>query len=69
MEVQVKKIKGCDFGYALATHSCEGVGSVDTCTIAAPDAITAFAIPNPNCSSQSRRFFRVWLPGQVSPPD
>ena len=26
------------------------------------DAITAFAVPNPNCSSQSRRFFRVWSP-------
>src|SRR5580658_6252710 len=26
------------------------------------DAITAFAVPNPNCPSQSRRFFRVWLP-------
>jgi ribonuclease HI len=25
------------------------------------DAITAFAVPNPNCSSQSRRFFQVWL--------
>jgi hypothetical protein len=26
------------------------------------DAITAFAVPNPNFSSQSRRFFQVWLP-------
>ncbi len=25
------------------------------------DAITAFAVPNPNFSSQSRRFFQVWL--------
>jgi len=25
------------------------------------DAITAFAVPNPNCSSQSRRFFQIWL--------
>jgi hypothetical protein len=33
---------------------------VDTCTVAAPDAITAFAVPNPNCSLQSSRFFRVW---------
>jgi len=24
------------------------------------DAITAIAVPNPNCSSQSRRFFQVW---------
>ena len=38
---------------------------MDTCTIAAPDAITAFAIPNPNWSSQNSRFFRVWLPGKL----
>jgi len=25
------------------------------------DAITAFAVPDPNFSSQSRRFFQVWL--------
>jgi hypothetical protein len=33
---------------------------VEACTVAALDAITAFAVPNPNCPSQSRRFFRVW---------
>ena len=26
------------------------------------DAITTFAVPYPNCPSQSRRFFQVWLP-------
>jgi len=51
------KIKGCDFGYALATNSCEGAGSVDTCTIAAPDAITAFAAPNPSYPSQGKPVF------------
>jgi len=30
--------------------------------VTALDAITAFAVPNPNYSSQSRRFFQVWLP-------
>jgi hypothetical protein len=30
---------------------------VDTCTVAALDAITAFAVPNPNCSSQSKSVF------------
>jgi hypothetical protein len=25
------------------------------------DAITAFAVPNPNHSSQNSRFFQVWL--------
>src|ERR1700746_2218168 len=34
--------------------------NVDACTVAALDAITAFAVPNPNCPSQSRRFFQVW---------
>jgi hypothetical protein len=34
---------------------------VDACTVTALDAITAFAVPNPDCPSQSRRFFQVWL--------
>jgi hypothetical protein len=34
---------------------------VDARTVTALDAITAFAVPNPNCPSQSRRFFQVWL--------
>lgn len=34
---------------------------METCTVTALDAITAFAVPNPNYSSQSRRFFQVWL--------
>jgi hypothetical protein len=55
------KGKGCDIGYALAISSCEGANSVEACTVTALDAITAFAVPNPNCSSQSRRFFQVWL--------
>ena len=55
------KGKGCDIGYALATSSCEGANSVEACTVTALDAITAFAVPNPNCPSQSRRFFQVWL--------
>jgi hypothetical protein len=58
----LEKGKGCDIGYALAIRSCEGANSVETCTVTALDAITAFAVPNPNCPSQSRRFFQVWLP-------
>jgi len=53
--------KGCDIGYALATSSCEEANSVDACTVAALDAITAFTVPNPNFSSQISRFFQVWL--------
>jgi hypothetical protein len=34
---------------------------VEACTVTAFDAITTFAVPNPNCPSQSRRFFQVWL--------
>ena len=30
---------------------------METCTIAAFDVITAFAVPNPNCSSQSQSVF------------
>ena len=33
---------------------------MEACTVTAPDAITAFTVPNPNCPSQSRRFFQVW---------
>jgi hypothetical protein len=55
------KGKGSDIGYALAISSCEGANSVDACTVTALDAITAFAVPTPNCPSQSRRFFQVWL--------
>ena len=29
------------------------------------DAITAFAVPNPNYSSQNSRFFQVWLPDEL----
>ena len=59
----MRKGKGCDIGHALAMNSCEGAHSVETRTVTALDAITAFAVPNPNYSSQSRRFFQVWSPG------
>jgi hypothetical protein len=49
--------KGCGIGYALAADSYEGASSVDTCTVAALDAITAFAVPNPNSPSQGSQFF------------
>ena len=52
-----EKGKGCDIGYALAVGSCEGANCVDACTVTALDAITAFAVPNPNCSSQSQSVF------------
>ena len=38
------KGKGRDLGYALAANSCEGVDRVESCTITALDAITAFAV-------------------------
>ena len=61
--------KGCDIGYGLAANSCEGVNSVDTCTVTALDAITAFAVPSPSVLSQARRFFRAWRSVWVTPPD
>ncbi len=39
--------KGRDIGYALAANSCEGVYSVESCTITALDVISAFAVPDP----------------------
>jgi hypothetical protein len=53
------KGKGCDIGYALAISSCEGANRLEAYTVTALDAITAFAVPSPNCSSQRRRFFQV----------
>jgi hypothetical protein len=41
----LEKGKGCDIGYAPAASSCEGAFGVDACTV----------------TSQSRRFFQVWL--------
>jgi hypothetical protein len=54
---ELENLKGRDIGYALAADSCEGVNSVEARTVTAPDAITAFAVPNPNCSSQIQSVF------------
>jgi hypothetical protein len=62
----VWKQKGCDIGYAPATSSCEEASSVDTCTIAALDVITAFAVPNPNCPSQDQSVFSGLVALQVA---
>src|SRR5258706_10247752 len=56
--------KGYDIGYGLATDSGEGVTGVEPRTVVAPDATTAFAVPNPSVSSQIRRFFRVRMPNE-----
>jgi hypothetical protein len=47
---------------------CEGASSVDACTVAALDAITASAVPNPNCSSQSQSVFSGLVALQVALP-
>ena len=49
--------KGCDIGYAPEVSSCEEANYVDACTVTALDVITAFAVPNPNHSSQSQSVF------------
>jgi len=41
---------------------------VDTCTVAALDAITAFAVPNPGFSSQSQSVFSGLVALQVALP-
>ena len=63
-----KNGKGCDIGYAPAASSCERANSVDACTVAALDAITAFAVPNPNCSSQKQSVFSGLAALQVALP-
>src|SRR5258708_38624020 len=62
----VRNSKGCDIGYALAASSCEGANSVDACTVPALDAITAFAVPNPNCPSQDQSVFSGLAASQVA---
>src|SRR5207244_11034151 len=61
-----KNSKGCDIGYALAINSCEEANSVDACTVTALDAIIAFAVPNPNCSSQNQAVFSGLVALQVA---
>jgi hypothetical protein len=56
-QIERKNDKGCDIGYALAASSCEGANNMDACTVTALDVITAFAVPNLNCSSQSQSIF------------
>jgi hypothetical protein len=51
------KGKGCDIGYALTISSCQEGKGVEARTVIALDAIAAFAVPNPNCSSQSQSVF------------
>jgi hypothetical protein len=62
-----KNRKGRDIGYALAASSCEGANSVETCTVTAPDAITAFAVPNPSPSSQIKPVFSGLAAQRVAP--
>ena len=68
-EVPGTNRKGRDIGYAPATSSCEEANSVETCTVAALDVITAFAVPNPNCSSQSQSVFSGLAALQVTLPN
>jgi len=68
MGIGGEKGKGCDIGYALAANSCEGANSVEACTVTAFDAITAFAVPNPNCSSQRQSVFSGLAALRVAPP-
>jgi len=64
-EFQEGKEKAVTLVMLQLLASCEEANRVDACTITAPDVITAFAVPNPNHSSQSCRFFQVWLPSRL----
>ena len=68
-EGNTERDKGRDIGYALAAGSCEGANSVDACTITALDVTTAFAVPNPNGSSQSPSVFSGLGALQVALPN
>jgi hypothetical protein len=59
--------KSCDIGYALVANSCEGAGNVEASTVTAFDVITAFAVPNLNCSSQSQLIFSGLVAPRVAP--
>ena len=48
---------------------CEEANSVESCTVTALDAITAFAVPNPNCPSRSSRFSSGLVVQQVTLPN
>jgi hypothetical protein len=48
---------------------CERAYSVDTRTVAALDAITDFAVPNPGSPSQSQPVFSGLVAPQVTLPD
>jgi len=41
---------------------------VDACTVTAPDAITAFAVPNPGCTSQCPPDFSGLVALRIAPP-
>jgi hypothetical protein len=62
-----QNLKGCDIGYALAADSCEGDNSVDACTVTALDVITAFAVPNPGCTSQCPPVFSGLVAFRIAP--
>src|SRR5215813_4793045 len=55
-----KNGKGCDFGYALAASSCEGVLGVEACTVTALERSPLSQFQTPADISQRSRFFRVW---------
>ena len=40
---------------------------MEACTVTTPDAITAFAAPDPNCSSQSQSVFSGLAADRVAP--
>ena len=60
--------KGCGIGYALAADSYEGVSGVDARTVAAPDAITAFAVPNPRLFLAGQSVFSGLVAQRVASP-
>ena len=68
LEEDTRKGKGCDIGYALAASSCEGANCVESCTVTALDAITAFAVPKPQLPLAGPSVFSGLAALRVAPP-
>lgn len=61
-DVRAEKGKAATLVMFQPSALCERAYSLDTCTVAAPDVIAAFASQTPAPPRRVSRFFRVWLP-------
>jgi hypothetical protein len=62
----VRKIERLRHWLCSSRQLLREANGVDACTVAALDAITAFAVPNPNCPSQDQSVFSGLVALQVA---